>query len=44
MASTAYFGWRQRPRVLAVSAMATGVLLICDACFDVSLAINTSDI
>ncbi|MGW2723457.1 hypothetical protein [Streptomyces sp. NPDC001492] len=43
MASTAYFGWRQRPRVLAVSALATGVLLICDAWFDVSLAINTSD-
>lgn len=44
MACTAFFGWRRRPRVLVVSALATGVLLICDAWFDVSLAIGTSDI
>jgi hypothetical protein len=43
MASTAIFGWR-RHRAVIGSALATAVLLICDAWFDVSLAFGTSEI
>jgi hypothetical protein len=43
MASTAYLGWR-RHRSVIIAALATGALLICDAWFDVSLAIGTPDI
>jgi hypothetical protein len=40
IASTAYLGVRCR-RTVAMSALATGVLLICDTWFDVSLAFGT---
>ncbi|MET7486373.1 hypothetical protein [Streptomyces sp. NPDC005538] len=43
MASTALLGWR-RHRAVIVAALATAVLLICDAWFDVSLAFGTSDV
>lgn len=43
MACTAFFGLRRHRAVLA-SALATAVLLICDAWFDVSLDIGTPDI
>jgi hypothetical protein len=43
MASTAYFGWRRHPAVI-LSGLATAVLLVCDAWFDVSLAFGTSDV
>ncbi|WP_405539327.1 hypothetical protein OG787_45465 [Streptomyces sp. NBC_00075] len=43
MASTVHFGWRRRRAVVA-SAIATAVLLVCDAWFDVSLAFGTPDI
>ncbi|GAA3769084.1 hypothetical protein GCM10022403_000730 [Streptomyces coacervatus] len=43
MASTAIFGWL-RHRAVIGSALATAVLLICDAWFDVSLALGTSEI
>lgn len=43
MASTAILGWR-RHQAVAVSALATAVLLVCDAWFDVSLDVGTSDI
>jgi hypothetical protein len=44
MTSTAIFGWRRRGRQAAMSALATAVLLICDAWFDVSLAFGTPGI
>ncbi|MCV7195554.1 hypothetical protein [Mycobacterium angelicum] len=37
MASTAYFGYRRR-RLLLLSAFTTGVLLVCDAWFDLLTA------
>ncbi|MFD5542015.1 hypothetical protein ACFWIJ_30370 [Streptomyces sp. NPDC127079] len=43
MASTAVLGWR-RHRAVAVTAVATGALLVCDAWFDVSLALGTPDV
>jgi hypothetical protein len=43
MAATALLGWR-RHRAVAVAAAATGVLLVCDAWFDVSLALGTPDV
>jgi len=43
MASTAYLGWRKH-RGVVIAALATAALLICDAWFDVSLAIGTPDI
>jgi hypothetical protein len=43
MGLTAIFGWR-RHRAVIVSALATAVLLICDAWFDVSLAFGTPGI
>ncbi|MFJ9374719.1 hypothetical protein [Streptomyces sp. NPDC101455] len=43
MASTALLGWR-RNRAVILTALATSVLLICDAWFDVSLAFGTSEI
>jgi hypothetical protein len=43
MASTAFFG-RRRRRAVVVSALATAVLLVCDAWFDVSLDFGTPDI
>ncbi|WP_246101286.1 hypothetical protein [Streptomyces cyaneus] len=43
MACTALLGWR-RHRAVAVAATATAALLICDAWFDVSLALGTPDV
>ncbi|MFF4507831.1 hypothetical protein [Streptomyces sp. NPDC001401] len=43
MASTAILGWL-RHRTVIMAALATAVLLICDAWFDVSLALGTSEI
>lgn len=43
MAATAVLGWR-RHRAVVVAAVATGALLVCDAWFDVSLAIGTPDV
>ncbi|MFJ5306659.1 hypothetical protein [Streptomyces sp. NPDC088350] len=43
MACTVLFGWR-RHRAVIVAALAAAVLLVCDAWFDVSLAIGTSDV
>lgn len=43
MASTALLGWR-RNRAVILAALATSVLLICDAWFDVSLAFGTSEV
>jgi hypothetical protein len=43
MASTAILGWLRHRAVIA-SALATAVLLICDAWFDVSLAFGTTEI
>lgn len=43
MASTAILGWL-RHRAVIVSGIATAVLLICDAWFDVSLAFGTSGV
>ncbi|MFC8512943.1 hypothetical protein [Streptomyces sp. NPDC057257] len=43
MACTAVLGWR-RHRAVAVSAAATAALLICDAWFDVSLALGTDGV
>ncbi len=39
-ATTAFLAWR-RSRAVIIPAAATGVLLICDAWFDVSLAFGT---
>ncbi|NUQ95564.1 MAG: hypothetical protein HOY79_03035 [Streptomyces sp.] len=43
MASTALLGWL-RHRAVIVTAVATALLLICDAWFDVSLAFGTPEI
>ncbi|MEV6947769.1 hypothetical protein AB0N07_38650 [Streptomyces sp. NPDC051172] len=43
MASTALLGWLRHRAVIA-AALATALLLICDAWFDVSLAFGTSEI
>ncbi|MFJ9729659.1 hypothetical protein ACIRP3_43795 [Streptomyces sp. NPDC101209] len=43
MASTALLGWL-RHRAVIVAALATALLLICDAWFDVSLAFGTPEI
>ena len=43
MASTAFLGWR-RHRAVVIAAVATGALLVCDAWFDVSLALGTPDV
>jgi len=43
MASTAILGWL-RHRAVIVAGLATAVLLICDAWFDVSLAFGTSEV
>jgi hypothetical protein len=43
MATTAILGWL-RHRAVIVSGLATAVLLICDAWFDVSLAFGTPEI
>ncbi|MEU6260010.1 hypothetical protein [Streptomyces sp. NPDC047043] len=43
MACTALLGWR-RHRAVAVAATATAALLLCDAWFDVSLALGTPDV
>jgi hypothetical protein len=40
LASTAYLGWRGRQMVIGAS-LATAMLLICDAWFDVSLDLGT---
>lgn len=40
LSSTAYFGWRGRQLVIGTS-VATAVLLICDAWFDISLDLGT---
>ena len=40
MSATALLGWR-RHRGVVVAAVATGALLVCDAWFDVSLALGT---
>ena len=43
MASTALLGWL-RHRAVIVSGTTTAVLLICDAWFDVSLAVGTPEV
>jgi hypothetical protein len=43
LALTAYFGWRQRQAVIP-AAIATAVLLVCDAWFDISLDLGTREI
>ncbi|MFE3852494.1 hypothetical protein ACFXPN_15280 [Streptomyces griseorubiginosus] len=43
MAATAVLGLR-RHRAVVVAAVATGALLLCDAWFDVSLALGTPDV
>jgi len=43
MAATAVLGWR-RNRAVVVAAVSTGALLVCDAWFDVSLALGTPDV
>lgn len=43
MAATALLGWR-RHRGVVVAAVSTGALLLCDAWFDVSLALGTPDV
>ncbi|MET7476341.1 hypothetical protein ABZT17_18475 [Streptomyces sp. NPDC005648] len=43
MATTALLGWL-RHRAAAVAASATAALLLCDAWFDVSLALGTSGV
>lgn len=43
MASTALLGWL-RHRAVVMAAVATALLLICDAWFDVSLAFGTPEI
>ncbi|AXI77067.1 hypothetical protein [Peterkaempfera bronchialis] len=42
LAATAWFGWRRRQVVIPL-AIATAVLLICDAWFDVTLARGSRD-
>ena len=43
MACTALLGWR-RHRAVAAAAVATAALLVCDAWFDVSLALGSPDV
>ncbi|MGW2518761.1 hypothetical protein ACWC09_17460 [Streptomyces sp. NPDC001617] len=43
MATTTLLGWL-RHRAVAVAASATAALLLCDAWFDVSLALGTPDV
>jgi hypothetical protein len=43
MISTVYLGWRRRQAVI-VAAIVTATLLICDAWFDITLDLGTSDI
>lgn len=43
LAATAYLGWRGRQMVIGTS-VATAMLLICDAWFDVSLDLGTPDV
>ncbi|MFJ6391429.1 hypothetical protein ACIQJT_27900 [Streptomyces sp. NPDC091972] len=43
MAATALLG-RRRHRGVVVAAVSTGALLVCDAWFDVSLALGTPDV
>lgn len=43
LGSTAYFGWRGRQLVIGTS-IATAVLLVCDAWFDISLDLGTPDV
>jgi hypothetical protein len=43
LAATAYFSWRTRQAVIAAS-MVAATLLVCDAWFDVSLDLGTSQI
>lgn len=43
MSLTAYLGWRRRQAVIP-AAIATATLLICDAWFDISLDLGTSDV
>jgi hypothetical protein len=43
MTCTALLGWR-RHRAVALAAAATAALLVCDAWFDVSLALGTPDV
>lgn len=43
LAATAFLGWRRRPGVVH-AALATAVLLVCDAWFDVSLDFGTADV
>jgi hypothetical protein len=43
LAATAYFGWRRRQALIGASVVAA-TLLVCDAWFDVSLDLGTSEI
>ena len=43
MSLTIYLGWRRRQAVIPAS-IATATLLICDAWFDISLDLGTSDV
>ncbi|MGH6657512.1 MAG: hypothetical protein ACRDVE_20195 [Actinocrinis sp.] len=43
MGLTVYFGWRRRQAVIP-AAFATATLLVCDAWFDISLDLGTSDV
>jgi hypothetical protein len=43
MSLTVYFGWRRRQAVIPASIV-TATLLICDAWFDISLDLGTSDV
>lgn len=43
MSLTVYLGWRRRQAVI-VAAIATAILLICDAWFDITLDLGTPDV
>ncbi|HEV2344061.1 MAG TPA: hypothetical protein VGS97_08215 [Actinocrinis sp.] len=43
MSLTIYFGWRRRQAVIPASIV-TATLLICDAWFDITLDLGTSDV
>jgi hypothetical protein len=43
MSMTVYLGWRRRQAVI-VAAIATAVLLICDAWFDITLDLGTPEV
>ena len=43
LGATAYFGWKRRQALIA-SAIAAATLLICDAWFDITLNLGTSQI